>query len=192
MNMSPRNFVFSIALLLPASQLSANDSPLERKTLSGLTALSVVVDPPEQALQDRGLAVAMVETEVEQRLLKAGVHLDKNAKEFIGIKIIAAHAKKTDFAICILLGVYQPVCLRRSPTVVTAAPTWTTESVLLVAPVQGSLGGYARSSRRRTYQCVGSGKRWDGAGNQQKHRGVSSAQMIAASVDGPRAHRGVV
>jgi hypothetical protein len=134
--MNLRTYFFSLALLLAACQANADDSQLERNTLRGLAALGVVVDPPESELQDRGLTVAAVQTEVEQRLLKTGLRVDSSAREFIGIRIIAAHGKRTDFAVCVMLGVYQAVCLRRNPTIITAAPTWTAESVLLVPPRQ--------------------------------------------------------
>jgi hypothetical protein len=127
---------FSLALILPACEANANDSQLERNTLRGLTALSVVIDPPESELQDRGLTIAATQAEVEQRLSKAGVRVDSNAKEFLGVRIIAAHAKRTDLAVCVTLGLYQAVCLRRNPTITTAAPTWTADSVLLVPPRQ--------------------------------------------------------
>jgi hypothetical protein len=136
MVMNLRTYFFSLALLLPACQASADDSQLERNTLRGLATFSVVVDPPESELQDRGLTVAAMQTEVEQRLLKAGLRVDNSASEFVGIRIIAAHGKRTDFAVCVMLGVYQAVCLRRNPTIITAAPTWTAESVLLVPPRQ--------------------------------------------------------
>ena len=134
--MSPRTVRLWIAVLGTAFQITANDSPLDRRTLRGLTALNVVVDAPEPELQDRGLGVVAVQTEVEQRLLKTGLHLDRNANEFLGIRIIAAHGKKTDFAICIVLAAYQAVSLKRDPTIVSATPTWSAESVLLVPPRQ--------------------------------------------------------
>ena len=134
--MSPRTVRLWIAVLGTAFQITANDSPLDRRTLRGLTALNVVVDAPEPELQDRGLSVVAVQTEVEQRLLKTGLHLDRNANEFLGIRIIAAHGKKTDFAICIVLAAYQAVSLKRDPTIVSATPTWSAESVLLVPPRQ--------------------------------------------------------
>lgn len=134
--MSPRTVRLWIAVLGTAFQITANDSPLDRRTLRGLTAFNVVVDAPEPELQGRGLSVVAVQTEVEQRLLKTGLHLDRNANEFLGIRIIAAHGKKTDFAICIVLAAYQAVSLKRDPTIVSATPTWSAESVLLVPPRQ--------------------------------------------------------
>ena len=134
--MSPRTVRLWIAVLGTAFQITANDSPLDRRTLRGLTAFNVAVDAPEPELQDRGLSVVAVQTEVEQRLLKTGLHLDRNANEFLGIRIIAAHGKKTDFAICIVLAAYQAVSLKRDPTIVSATPTWSAESVLLVPPRQ--------------------------------------------------------
>src|SRR6516225_5329101 len=134
--MSPRTVRLWIALLGTAFQITANDSPLDRRTLRGLTAFNVAVDAPEPELQDLGLSVVAVQTEVEQRLLKTGLHLDRNANEFLGIRIIAAHGKKTDFAICIVLAAYQAVSLKRDPTIVSATPTWSAESVLLVPPRQ--------------------------------------------------------
>lgn len=136
--MSPRTVPLWIAVLGTAFQITANDSPLDRRTLRGLTAFNVVVDAPEPELQDRGLTVAAVQTEVEQQLLKAGLHVDKNANEFLGIRIIAAHGKNTDFAICLVLAAYQAVSLKRDPTIVSATPTWSAESVLLVPPRQFS------------------------------------------------------
>lgn len=136
MVMNLRIFFFSLVLLFPAWQASANDSQLERNTLRGLTAFNVVVDPPESELQDRGLTIVAMQTEVEQRLAKAGLRVDSNASEFLGIRIIAAHGKRTDFAVSVMLGLYQAVCLKRNPTITTAAPTWTADSVLLVPPRQ--------------------------------------------------------
>jgi hypothetical protein len=136
MVMTRRTYFFCLALLLPACDASANDSQLERNTLRGLATFSVVVDPPESELQERGLTVAAIQTEVEQRLSNAGLRIDNSTSEFVGIRIIAAHGKRTDFAVCVMLGVYQAVCLRRNPTIITAAPTWTAESVLLVPPRQ--------------------------------------------------------
>jgi hypothetical protein len=136
MDMSPKTVCFWIALLSSPFPSRANDSPLDRNTLRGLMAFNVVVDEPEQELQDRGLTAAAVETEVEQHLLRAGLHVDKNAYEFVGIQIRAAHAKKTDFALCITLAVYQAVSLKRDPSIASATPTWSVESVLLVPPKQ--------------------------------------------------------
>ena len=134
--MSPRTVRLWIAVLGTAFQITANDSPLDRRTLRGFTAINVVFEAPQPELQDRGLSVVAVQTEVEQRLLKTGLHLDRNANEFLGIRIIAAHGKKTDFAICIVLAAYQAVSLKRDPTIVSATPTWSAESVLLVPPRQ--------------------------------------------------------
>jgi hypothetical protein len=134
--MSLRTVRLWIAVLGAAFQMTANDNPFDRRTLRGLTAFNLVVDTPEPELQERGLSVAAVETEVEQRLVKAGLHVDKNASEFLGIRIIAAHGKKTDFALCIMLAVYQAVALKRDPTIASATPTWSVESVLLIPPRQ--------------------------------------------------------
>ena len=136
--MSPRTVPLWIALLGTAFQITANDSPLDRRTLRGVTTVNVVVDAPEPVLHDRGLSVAAVQAEVEQRLLKTGLHVDRNANEFLGIRIIAAHGKRTDFAICVVLAAYQAVSLKRDPTIVSATPTWSAESVLLVPPRQFS------------------------------------------------------
>jgi hypothetical protein len=134
--MSLRTVRLWIAILGAAFQMTANDNPIDRRTLHGLTALNLVVDTPEPELQDRGLTVAAVETEFEKRLVKAGVHVNKNASEFLGVRIIAAHGKKTDFALCIMLAVYQAVSLKRDPTIASATPTWSVESVLLIPPRQ--------------------------------------------------------
>lgn len=124
-------------LLIPAGRhLKADDNPRERTTLRGLKAFNVVVDPPEAALQDRGLTPAAIETEVEQRLTRGGVTVDKNAYEFVAIRVMGAHAKRSDFALCVSLAVYQTITLKRDPTIVSATPTWRVESVLLAPPQQ--------------------------------------------------------
>ncbi|MBV9507432.1 MAG: hypothetical protein JO323_20760 [Acidobacteriia bacterium] len=134
--MNPRAFCICIALLSATSQAGANDSSLDRSTLRGLSAFSLAVDTPDQELQDRGLTSAAIQTELEQKLLKAGISIDKSANEFLGVRITAAHAKRGDFAVSITLSVYQGVSLRRDPTIVSATPTWSAESVLLVPPRQ--------------------------------------------------------
>lgn len=120
--------------LSPHSGVSS-DAPLDRATLRGLKAVKAIVDSPDgDALQQAGLTTAKLAGQIEQRIAKAGIPVDPNAREFVGLRVTFAHAKKTDYALGLTLAVYQNVSLSRDPAMKTMAETWSGESILLVPP----------------------------------------------------------
>jgi len=127
-----------LMLLLAGVLSSAGDGPLDRATLRGLKAIGVVIDPLDAELEREGLSGEALQTQVEQRLQAAGIPIDKNAVEFVGLKIMGAQAKRTPVALCLDLGLYQPVILSRDKEIRTATETWGTHSVLLAQPRQVS------------------------------------------------------
>jgi hypothetical protein len=112
-----------------------SDAPLDRATLRGLKAVRAVVDSPDSAgLAQAGLTHAKLAAQIEQRLSKAGIPVDPNAKEFVGLRVTFAHARKTDYALGMTLAMYQNVTLAREASIKTMAETWSGESILLVPP----------------------------------------------------------
>src|SRR5262249_32315866 len=110
-----------------------SDAPLDRATLRGLNGLKVLVDVGTE-LQQAGITTANLWPQVEQRLSKAGISVDRNALEFVGVRLSAAHSKNTPYALCVELAIYQGVSLRRDPKTKTTTETWSTQSVLLAPP----------------------------------------------------------
>ncbi|MBZ5583935.1 MAG: hypothetical protein LAQ30_17330 [Acidobacteriia bacterium] len=121
------------ALVMALAQTAggAGDTPLERATLKGLTAVSVTVDSLDSELQREGLSAQAVQSEVERGLSSAGIAVDPKAAEFVGVRITAAQAKRSDVALCVDLGLYQGVFLQRDRNIKTAVETWGAHSVLL-------------------------------------------------------------
>lgn len=127
-----------LALALAPALFAAGDEPIDRATLRGLKAVSVVVDPLDAELQREGLSTSVLRRQVEARLERAGITVDANAVDFVGLRVLAAQAKRTSVAISIDLGVYQTVVLARDKQTRTATETWAVRSVVLSPPKQVS------------------------------------------------------
>jgi hypothetical protein len=127
-----------VALALVPALFAAGDGPLDRATLRGLKTVSVVVDPLDPELQKEGLSATLLQRQVEQRLQRAGIAVDANAVDFVGLRILGAQAKRTSVALSIDLGVYQAVVLVRDKQTRTATETWAVRSVVLSPPKQVS------------------------------------------------------
>ena len=93
-----------------------------------------MVELPDAELESWGMSRGAMAARIEQRLGKSGVPIDHNAVEFLGLRVTMAHAKRTSYALCLALGMYQTVALARDASVKTSAETWSTESVVLVPP----------------------------------------------------------
>ncbi len=118
-------------LALPHGAISS-DAPMDRATLRGLQGVKAVVDSPDgAAMQQAGLTASKLARQIEQRLAKAGIPVDSSAREFVGLRVTFAHAKKTDYALGLTLAMYQNVSLTRDPAIKTMAETWSGESIVL-------------------------------------------------------------
>ncbi|HEY1340348.1 MAG TPA: hypothetical protein VGF59_22710 [Bryobacteraceae bacterium] len=115
---------------------AAGDAALDRETLRGITAVNVVIDRLDPVLEREGLNVSTLQDRIEQRLQRAGIHMDQNAKEFVGLRITQVRDRRGPYAVCIMIGVYQPVELTRDRKLHTATQTWEVESVLMADPKQ--------------------------------------------------------
>src|SRR5947209_3366616 len=104
-----------LAVVCPSGR--ASDSPIDRATLRGLKGVNIIVDPPDAELQRGGVTAKNLVTQIGQRLEKAGLPVDTKAAEFVGLHLVAAHAKKKASAVCLTLGLYQTVALGRDPAI---------------------------------------------------------------------------
>jgi hypothetical protein len=118
-------------LFLSALLFAAGDAPIDRATLHGLKAVGVVIDRMEPALEQDAGTAATLRAEIEDRLDRAGIPVDRNAKEFLGLRLTSVRAKGTPVALCLALAMYQPVVLSRDSTIHTATGTWEVDTVLL-------------------------------------------------------------
>jgi hypothetical protein len=123
-------------ILLPSILLSyclfaAGDAVLDRNTLRGLSSVNVIIDRLDPQLEGEGLRADRLQDEIEGRLQNAGIKVNREAKEFLGLRILPVRAGKGQYGLCVALGLYQPVLLARDNKVRTATQTWEVESVLL-------------------------------------------------------------
>jgi hypothetical protein len=110
------------------------DSTTDRSTLRGLKGIKVVIDKLDQQLAADGLTEGRLQAQVEDKLRAAGIVVDDNAKEFLGVGVTSVRGKRTPYALCVTLSLYQVVTLARDPKVKAVAPTWETQDVLMSPP----------------------------------------------------------
>ena len=112
----------------------AGDNAEERKTLKGLSGVSVLVDDLDDEIERLGLTKKNVQTDVELRLRKAGIKVctleEWKGDLTIGVLHVQIGLFKRDKA---LEGLYsyelavelaQSVAILRDPTIKTLAATW--------------------------------------------------------------------
>jgi hypothetical protein len=133
------------ALLLLACHCAASDSPMDRATLRGLKAVKVAVDPPPSEMEREGLDREHLRARIEQKLRDAGIAIDNDAVEFLGLSISTARAgRKNPLSLMVGLGLYQVVTLGRDKTAKTVAETWGEQKIM--APPSRGLGDAASST----------------------------------------------
>jgi hypothetical protein len=121
-----------LAALAPAIQMdAANDAPLERATLRGLQAVNVVIDTLDPELAQENLTQDAFQSRMEQRLQNAGIRLDKEAREFLGLRVTHVRARRGPVAVCLSIGLYQPVELGRDKDIKSVTQTWEVVTILM-------------------------------------------------------------
>ena len=113
---------------------AAGDQPLDRATLSGLKAVAIVIDQLDPELVRQGLTPEALRSRIENRLRDSAIPLDKAAGEFVGLRVIQVRGGRGPYALCLSVGLYQPVQLVRDRNVKTATQTWEVETVLMAEP----------------------------------------------------------
>lgn len=119
---------------LPLAASPAGDQALDRATLRGLKSIAIVIDRLDPELVRQGLTQAALQSRIENRLRDAAIPLDKNAGEFVGLRVIHVRGGKGPYALCLSVGLYQPIQLVRDRNVRTATQTWEVETVLMAEP----------------------------------------------------------
>jgi hypothetical protein len=124
--------VLLLAILTPPLKVgAANDAPLERATLRGLKAVSVVIDTLDKELAQENLTQDALQSRVEQRLRNAGIPLGKDAHEFLGLRVTQVRAKRGPVAVYLSIGLYQPVVLSRNKDIRSVTQTWEVVTILM-------------------------------------------------------------
>ncbi|MEO8368598.1 MAG: hypothetical protein ABI806_05320 [Candidatus Solibacter sp.] len=127
--MTRRVWVLMVALALPVG--GAGDAALDRATLRGVKAFSVVIDPVAPEIQNQGATADGLRDRLEERLRDAGLKVDPASREFVGLRLMSVRAARGPFAIAASIALYQPVTLVRDSNLKTATQTWEVGTVVL-------------------------------------------------------------
>jgi hypothetical protein len=111
---------------------------MDRATLRGLKAVKVVVDRPPAEMERAGFDRDHLRAIIEQKLRDAGIKIDNDAIEFLGLGIAMAQGGrkvplafgKAPVSLTLSLDLYQVIVLSRDPTIKTVAETWGQEKVI--------------------------------------------------------------
>jgi|SRR5947209_8566930 len=118
----------------PIPFYAANDAPLERATLRGLHSVNVIVDTLDKELVRENLTQDALLSRIQQRLEAAGIALDKGANEFLGLRVTQVRGKRGPVAVCLSIGLYQPVVLSRDKDIRSVTQTWEVVTTLMAEP----------------------------------------------------------
>lgn len=128
--------VYWRALLLASLSASCfgGDSAMDRATLRGLKAVKVIIDPPSPELEHDGVDRELLRVGVVQKLQNAGIKIDNDVVEFLGVGISSAprSSRKAPVPLVIGVGVYQVLALARDKNTKTVAETWGDQRVMAV------------------------------------------------------------
>lgn len=126
--------IYFLLLVGACALVSAGDSAMDRATLRGLKAIKVVIDRPDPQIERQGITQDQLQSEVADQLRKAGITVDENASEFLGLSLKSARVRRGSYPVALSLGVYQVVWLSRDKTIKTVAETWSAQDVFSVPP----------------------------------------------------------
>jgi hypothetical protein len=137
-NMLPRKIRCCMALTVLAGCCLAGDTAMDRATLRGLKAVKVVVDPPPPEMEREGFDRDHLRASIEQKLRDAGIKIDNDAIEFLGLGIsmvqggrkVPLSFGKAPVSLTLSLGLYQVIVLSRDQTIKTVAETWEQQKVI--------------------------------------------------------------
>lgn len=126
-------FLPLLLLLQPLSH-AAGDAALDRATLKGLKNIGVVIDRIDPELVKQGFDRVAMQSRIDVRLRKAGLPVAENSNEFVGLKLLQVREGRGPYALCVSVGLYQPVVLARDAKIRTATQTWEVNTVLMAQP----------------------------------------------------------
>jgi hypothetical protein len=131
-----RTILLVVLLAVCGTGLVAGDAALDRATLRGLKPFNIVIDPLDPQLEKAGLSADTIRSRIDTRLRHAGIPLDNNAIEFVGLRIDSMLVRKGPNSLCLSLAFYQPVALARDAKIRTATQTWDVHTMLVVPSKQ--------------------------------------------------------
>lgn len=139
-------------LAVPTLPVIAGDTALDRETLRGLTSIKIVVEQLTPDLESAGLTRDQLQSDIEKQVREAGISVDSNATEFLGIEMISARLKyglTNVLNVAFKIAVFQVVTLNRNKASKTVAETWSGLSVQASPPKMA-----ARVSRETVAKLV--------------------------------------
>jgi hypothetical protein len=124
-------------LMIQPMQAGASDSQVDRVTLTGLTALSVVVEDFPAVAERNGLVTAALQADIERRLREAGIPLTPDADAYLYIHAtVADPGGASALPYFIEVGLMQEVTLPRGVKARTPFQyqTWSLSRLGIAAP----------------------------------------------------------
>ena len=120
-----------VVLLAIASAASGSDDKTDRATLRGLKSVCTVVEVSDQSQgQGSGLDREKLQSDMQGRLQRAGIHLDKESTTCVYFYVLALPAMGKNnkpiglYAVDFKLEFLQAVTLARDPAIRAYAVTW--------------------------------------------------------------------
>ena len=143
----------SIRTLLPillalAPMAAASDDKTDQATLRGVKSVCVVVEVTGAAQDGSSITKPSLQSEVEGRLLAAGIAVDKDATTclYLNVRPLSAMGKNGKpiglYALDVSLQFMQMTALSRDPSLKSYSPTWSVAHMATV-PIE-DLGHMAR------------------------------------------------
>ena len=128
----PRFCWYALLYASLAASCFGGDSAMDRATLRGLKAIKVIIDPPSPELEHDGVDRELLRVGVVQKLQNAGIKIDNDVVEFLGVGISSAPrvGRKGPVPLVIGVGVYQVLALTRDKNTKTVAETWGDQRVM--------------------------------------------------------------
>src|SRR5262244_729474 len=95
--------IFAV-LAIPAVTSGAGDGVLDRATLRGLKAVGIVIDRIDPQLPKEGLTAEVLHQRLVNRLTAAGITVNPDAQEFVGIQVAAVRGNRGPYAVSMTIG----------------------------------------------------------------------------------------
>jgi len=138
--------LLSVVVALQFCSLLMAQTESDNKSLKGLTAVSVTVDPIDPDIEREGLSRNQIQKEVEVRLKTGGIKVLAPAESpatpgqpRLYISVNAMKGSTSIYSYSIEISLQQRVTLERDPQVSVMGSTWTTGSVGFVGAAK--IGG---------------------------------------------------
>ena len=125
-------FAFSLITALPLP-LWADDGPLSRATLQGITAVRASILLTSNDAQKDGLTEDQLQTDVELRLRKAGITVIGSSAQTLRVVVVAYGVRDgsaiQSYAFLFSAALVQGIALTRDPSILALGETWSVAGV---------------------------------------------------------------